>query len=80
MHAEEAWTGEILRRSMAFAGLAGCTPGYLNGEGAMDRLPPELQMKVARMGIWGEGFESFMRVLAAWEDEGKLAGLDVRAV
>ena len=78
--AEEMWSGEILKRSMAFAGMAGCTPSYLNGEGIVDSLPMEVKMKAARMGIWGEGIESLMEVLEAWEKEGKLEGLLVTPV
>ena len=76
--AEEAWSGEILQRSMAFAAMGGCTPSYLNGEGIMDSLPMEVKMKAARMGAWGEGIESFMNVLEAWEKDGKLEGLVVQ--
>ncbi|KAK4945734.1 hypothetical protein LTR10_015082 [Elasticomyces elasticus] len=78
--AEEMWAGEILRRSLNSAGMAGCTPSYLNGEGVMDSLPMEVKMKAARWGIWGEGLESYMNVLKQWEDDGKLEGLDVQAV
>ncbi|KIW94912.1 uncharacterized protein Z519_04891 [Cladophialophora bantiana CBS 173.52] len=80
VEAEEKWTGEILKRSMSFAGMAGCTPGYLNGEGIMDAMPMEVKMKAARMGIWGEGIESFMNTLEAWENDGKLEGLEVKPV
>ena len=78
--AEEAWTGEILKRSFSSAGIAGCTPSYLNGEGILDSLPMEYKMKAARMGIWGDGIESFMKTLEAWEEDGKLEGLDVECV
>lgn len=60
--------------------MAGCTPSYLNGEGVMDSLPMDVRMKFARWGIWGEGLESFMNVMRRWEEDGKLEGLDVRAV
>ncbi|KAJ9605521.1 hypothetical protein H2200_010178 [Cladophialophora chaetospira] len=80
IEAEEIWSGEILKRSMAFAAMGGCTPSYLNGEGIMDSLPMEIKMKAARMGIWGEGIESFMHTLEAWERDGKLEGLEVTPV
>ncbi|OAL32675.1 hypothetical protein AYO20_07833 [Fonsecaea nubica] len=78
--AEEIWSWEVLKRSIAFAGMAGCTPGYLNGEGVMDSLPMEAKMKVARMSIWGEGIQRFMETLETWEQTGKLEGLEVRPV
>ncbi|ETI26746.1 hypothetical protein G647_10191 [Cladophialophora carrionii CBS 160.54] len=80
VEAEEEWSTEIAKRSMAFAAMAGCTPGYLNGEGIMDSLPVEVKMKAARMGIWGEGIESFMNTLETWEREGRLEGLTVTPV
>ncbi|KIW77302.1 hypothetical protein Z517_09748 [Fonsecaea pedrosoi CBS 271.37] len=78
--AEEIWSGEVLKRSIAFAGMAGCTPGYLNGEGVMDSLPMEAKMKIARMSIWGEGIQRFMETLKTWEQAGELEGLEVRPV
>lgn len=81
--AEEAWAAEIAKRSISFAGVGGCTPGYLNGEGAMARITessPEEMMKAARRSIWGEGIVSFMRVLERWEADGELRGLDVKVV
>jgi hypothetical protein len=78
--AEEAWTGEILKRGLAFSALGGCTPGYLNGEGMMDSLPTEYKMKAARMGIWGEGILSFTDVLERWEKDERLEGLTVTSV
>jgi cation diffusion facilitator CzcD-associated flavoprotein CzcO len=78
VEAEESWSAEIVKRSLAFAAMAGCTPSYLNGEGIMDRLPVEVKMKAARMGIWGEGIQDFMNTLEAWERKADLAGLEVR--
>ncbi|OQU98078.1 hypothetical protein CLAIMM_03909 [Cladophialophora immunda] len=78
--AEEMWSGEVVKRSMAFAAMAGCTPGYLNGEGIMDTMPMEVKMKAARMGIWGEGIGHFMVTIEAWEKAGQLEGLEVKPV
>ena len=78
--AEEVWTGEILKRSMGSAGMVGCTPSYLNGEGIIDQMGMEDRMKAARMGIWGEGIQSFKNVLETWEKDGKLEGLEVKTV
>ena len=77
---EEMWAGEILKRSMAFAGMAGCTPSWLNGEGMVDKMPMEKKMWMARAGIWGEGIEGYMNELERWEKDGKMEGLDVRVV
>ncbi len=78
--AKEAWTREILKTAMGPAALAGCTPGYLTGEGIVDQLSLPEKMKAATWGLWGEGIESFMHVLEAWERDGKLEGLEVTPV
>ena len=77
---EAVWSGEILKRSMAFAAMAGCTPSYLNGEGFVDKMPMEEKMKMGKAGIWGEGIEGYMNELERWEKEGRMEGLDVRTV
>ncbi|KAL3434411.1 hypothetical protein BDV09DRAFT_204761 [Aspergillus tetrazonus] len=58
--AEEAWAMQVLQRAAGFRGIAGCTPGYLNGYG-MDAssLSPEQQINAARLAAWGEGIASY---------------------
>ncbi|KAJ7763641.1 hypothetical protein DFH07DRAFT_956449 [Mycena maculata] len=75
--AEEAWTGEILMRSGWFAGVSGCTPGYMNMEGAA--VAVQDQMKAARGAFWGEGMLSYVEVLKAWRAEGGLKGFQIDA-
>ncbi|KAL5334679.1 hypothetical protein BJX70DRAFT_377415 [Aspergillus crustosus] len=76
--AEEAWTMEILKRAAGFRGIAGCTPGYLNGYG-MDAssLSPEEQGKMARLAAWGEGIASYVHELEAWRSTGDLGGIEM---
>lgn len=74
--AGEAWTQEILARAGSFAALAGCTPGYINGEGEMDKpKTTEEMMTGARAAFWGDGMLDYVNVIEKWRQDGKLAGL-----
>jgi hypothetical protein len=76
--AEEEWAMQILYRAAAFAGLAGCTPGYLNKEGEIDWISkPEDRMKAGRGAIWGEGIAGYVETIESWRNEGNLKGLGV---
>jgi hypothetical protein len=58
---------QILSRAANFAALAGCTPGYFNQEGEMDRISGmEEQMKAAKDATWGEGILDYLNVLDGW--------------
>ncbi|KAJ7625243.1 hypothetical protein DFH06DRAFT_1285199 [Mycena polygramma] len=77
--AEEAWIGEILKRAASFAAVRGCTPSYINMQGASNKVVDmEEQMKAARGAPWGEGIVSFTEVLRAWKAEGGLKGFEVQ--
>lgn len=75
--AEEHWTMQIMMRAVKSGGMSGCTPSYFNGEGQVDRLPMEVKMKMARMGIYGDGILKFQEVLEKWHGGDKLQDLDV---
>ncbi|KAJ7708844.1 flavin-binding monooxygenase-like family protein [Mycena rosella] len=77
--AEDAWGENIMMRAGAFAGLSGCTPSYINREGATDNVV-EMQKKIkdARGAPWGEGILSFVEVLRAWRAEGGLQGFQIK--
>jgi cation diffusion facilitator CzcD-associated flavoprotein CzcO len=79
--AEEAWTMEILKRAAWFAGVGGCTPGYITAEGEFTRISgdPAEMMKRSRTTPWGEGMESFLNVLRAYRAEGSLNGIEIAA-
>lgn len=80
--AEEVWGGEIMRHAAYFASLAGCTPGYLNGEGAFGRMPTDQaeMMKKAKMGTWSQGMESFAKFLEEYRAEGSFQGINITSV
>jgi cation diffusion facilitator CzcD-associated flavoprotein CzcO len=78
VEAEEEWSMQVLSRAASFAALLGCTPGYLNREGEIDRISGmEEQMKAARGSIWGEGILDYLSVLEGWRAQGNLRGLEV---
>lgn len=78
--AEEAWTQQILAHAAAFAPGMNCTPSYYNNEGEMFKaVSPEEQMKKARGAPYGDGVESYVRVLEAWRKEGNMEGLTISA-
>jgi hypothetical protein len=78
VEAQEEWSMQILSRAASFAGLAGCTPGYLNREGEMDRISGMAEhMKAARGAIWGQGIADFVNVIEGWRSQGELKGLAV---
>jgi cation diffusion facilitator CzcD-associated flavoprotein CzcO len=76
--AAENWGMQVLMHSAPMAALSGCTPGYFNVEGRIDRVPPEMQITLARSGLWGPGIEDFVRILETWREEGSLQGIEVR--
>ncbi|KAK4541657.1 hypothetical protein LTR36_007801 [Oleoguttula mirabilis] len=74
--AEEAWTMQIVARAAGFAATAGCTPSYYNGEGALDRIASDAErLKAARGAPYGDGFESYVKVIESWRREGGMEGL-----
>ena len=75
--AQAQWAMQIAMGAATFAGMAGCTPGYLNREGELNRLTPEQQMAFAQLGIWPNGFESYLELLERWRADGKMEGLEV---
>lgn len=69
--AEEAWTEEILGAVLdRRAFLEECTPGYYNGEGQVSPL-------AASYASYGKGSVAFFQRLAAWREEGGMAGLEL---
>lgn len=77
---EENWSMQIMSRAGSLAAAAGCTPGYLNREGDIDRMTTmEEQMKQAKGAIWGHGVLDYTSFLEGWRAQGGLEGLEVSA-
>jgi hypothetical protein len=71
--AEDAWVEEIIslaRYNEEF--LASCTPGYYNNEGQPSR-------RSMQNGSYGKGPNPYFRRIAAWREEGSMAGLELTA-
>lgn len=78
--AEEAYAQKIMGMALVSAPVAGCTPGYNNREGEVDKVSSvEGKMAMARMGVWGQGIASFERFLEEWRREGRMVGVEVRS-
>ncbi|KAJ9663476.1 hypothetical protein H2198_000741 [Neophaeococcomyces mojaviensis] len=81
--AEEVWAGRVAAVSVNLAGMSGCTPGYLNAEGLLDKIseaPLEEQIKAAKGSTWGRGILDFRAILEDWRLNTDLEGLDVKVV
>ena len=57
--------------------MANCTPSYLNREGEFNRLTPEQQMAFAKLGLWPNGFQSYLELLEKWQADGRMEGVEV---
>ena len=76
--AVQDWGMQLLMHAAPTAAIAGCTPGYANMEGALDRVPSEARMKLAKSGLWGSGVEDFVTLVESWRAEGGMQGIEVR--
>lgn len=73
--AVEDWGLQILSRSVLLAAMMGCTPGYFNLEGEIDKIKPADHLRMARGGSWGTGIESFLKYIEGWQAEGSMKGI-----
>lgn len=78
MEAAEDWGMQVLGHSAPMGVAMGCTPGYFNLEGDLDRVPPEQQMVLARSGLWGLGIEHWLGMIENWRADGNMKGIVVR--
>ncbi|KAL0567538.1 hypothetical protein V5O48_014461 [Marasmius crinis-equi] len=78
--AEEAWSMRCLAGAAYFAGMATCTPSYLNNEGQVGQGESQAEMmKRARGSPLAHGIVAYIRELEAWRNEGSLDGFEVSA-
>ncbi|OAP65561.1 hypothetical protein AYL99_01533 [Fonsecaea erecta] len=80
--AEEEWANEVVKRAAWFAVMVGCTPSWLNAEGAASvkaDIDVREQVKKARAAPWGEGIRSYEDVLQRWRADGDLKGITITA-
>lgn len=76
---QEAWSREVMIRAGGLAGMANCTPGYLNMEGEFDSpKAPEEIVKAARAMHWAEGVMSWVKIVEGWREKGGMEGLEVK--
>ncbi|KAJ5752251.1 hypothetical protein N7520_009168 [Penicillium odoratum] len=75
--AAENWALQVMMHSAPLGAVMGCTPGYINLEGDLDRVPPEQQMVLARSGTWGWGIEHWIGLIEKWRADGDMKGIVV---
>lgn len=75
--AAEDWGMQVAMHSAPMAVAFGCTPGYFNLEGGLDRTTPEKMMVLARSGLWGSGIEHWLGIIESWRTDGDMKGLVV---
>ncbi|CAI7591442.1 unnamed protein product [Penicillium glandicola] len=78
MGAAEDWGMQVMMHSAPMGVAIGCTPGYFNLEGDLDRVPPEQQIVLARSGLWGSGIEHWLHVIENWRADGDMKGIVMR--
>lgn len=76
--AVEDWALQIMKRSAIMSVVMGCTPGYYNLEGGINKIKPEVQLRMARGAGWGAGLESFLEYVETWRAEGSMQGIEVQ--
>lgn len=76
--AVEDWGMQVMMHSAPMGVAIGCTPGYFNLEGDLDRVLPEQQMVLARSGLWGSGIEHWLEIIENWRADSEMKGIVVR--
>lgn len=71
------WGDKIASYVYLLASMAGCGPSYFNMEGDQGRAPPEVQAKVFRNTIYGQGLSEWLKIVADWRARGGLEGLEI---
>ncbi|EJD43471.1 flavin-binding monooxygenase-like family protein [Auricularia subglabra TFB-10046 SS5] len=78
--AEEAWAMQTVMRAATMAAVVGCTPGYITGEGEVEKVTSDTErLKRARTSNWGQGIIDYTRRVEAWRAAGGLEGIEVTA-
>jgi len=76
--AEQQWSMHCMMRAGAMAAMSGCTPSYINSEGANDRMTMQERMAKARLAPWGDGIEAYLKVLEEWRNADALEDLEIK--
>lgn len=73
----KAWGDELAASAHLTSGIMACTPGYFTLEGDAERIPQEALGKMARTGLYGQGFMAYSRLLEDWRARQDLNGLEI---
>ena len=80
---EDDWGVKLSERAGWFAAMAGCTPGFINGEGLMQERAEKLKMdeekfQAGKRTLWGGGVMEYRRIIGDWISTGRMEGVEVR--
>ena len=76
----KAWGDELASSAHLTSGVLSCLPGYFTLEGDAERIPKEALGKMARSGLYGQGYLAYASILDDWRAKGDLEGIQVDAV
>lgn len=76
----DQWGDEIASAAHLTSAVLTCTPGYFTLEGDAVNLTPDQLGKMARCGLYGQGYMKYARTMEKWREAGELKGVDVVAV
>ena len=73
----DKWGDELASAAHLTAAILQCTPGYFTFEGDAAHLPAEAMPKMARVGLYGQGYLKYAKTLGEWRKADQLEGLNV---
>lgn len=73
----DKWGDEIAGTAHLTAAMLACTPGYFTLEGDAANIPQEVLGKMARNGLYGQGFLKYNKKLGDWRANGDLEGIRI---
>ena len=75
----QKWGDELAANAHLTSGILACTPGYFTLEGDAEHIPKEALGKMARTGLYGQGYMAYARILDQWRANGEMKGIEVVA-
>lgn len=73
----DKWGDELASAAHLTGAILACTPGYFTLEGDAAHIPPEVLPKMARTGLYGQGYLKYAQTLGEWRADGRLEGMEV---
>eukprot|EP01113_Clastostelium_recurvatum_P031661 TRINITY_DN3975_c0_g1_i4.p1 TRINITY_DN3975_c0_g1~~TRINITY_DN3975_c0_g1_i4.p1 ORF type:complete len:678 (-),score=122.66 TRINITY_DN3975_c0_g1_i4:27-2009(-) len=85
LEAQHDWGMRMMAGAAKGAFILGCTPSYLNMEGAIDQyvmapMTPEEQVKAAKGGAFPTGLPDYVNTVQEWIGQADLKGIEVKSI